>query len=204
MKRFATISARLVFVFCVVMAAPAWALGDAPTSMANGLPCANLTPSSEKFIDMLHSIVMHGDLTDVPFVEKALDEKLKVQYREGETNGHHYKNAEYNYERKSKTLRYMNLWLEIERVAQDGFKKTARLRFSSLEVDCKGITPAMLKEKFQKDFMEVHYGLGLGAGNAVMASAGFDGKDGSRISISYTRTSTHPNVNDIQILQTWK
>jgi hypothetical protein len=41
--------------------------------------CSKSVLTQEKFLDMLHTIVLHGDLTDVAFIEKTLQMKLKLQ-----------------------------------------------------------------------------------------------------------------------------
>jgi hypothetical protein len=45
--------------------------------------CENTTLTQDQFLDMLHAVVTHGDLIDVPFIEKALQLKLKLQSNVG-------------------------------------------------------------------------------------------------------------------------
>lgn len=106
MKSFASVFACAFFVFGM-MAAPAWAIGDAPApAVKEAAPaaekkadpkCEGITLTGEKFLDMFYAIAMHGDLTDVPFIEKTLETKFEVKYHElSSQQNYNYKRAEYS------------------------------------------------------------------------------------------------------------
>lgn len=48
------------------------------------MKCKKSTLTQEKFLEMIKAIIMHGDLEDVPFIEKTLRQKIKTHT--GSTN----------------------------------------------------------------------------------------------------------------------
>jgi hypothetical protein len=78
------------FVFCAYSSV---AKADAP--MPNGttqspaqqqsrdIQCSQAKLTQEKFLDMLYAIAMHGDMTDVPFLEKTLELKFTLKGKQG-------------------------------------------------------------------------------------------------------------------------
>jgi hypothetical protein len=69
--------------------AGAWvpSIGASPSiPQPSPVDCRKYTLTADKFMDAFHSIAMHGDLRDIPFIEKTL--QLKFDSKQGGGNPH--------------------------------------------------------------------------------------------------------------------
>lgn len=84
---FAVLNLRAVFGAHVVAAQSF----PSPSPTIQKLPsfCNTTTPKGVEFMKALSAIIAHGDLTDIAFIEKALDTKL-IPYPEEEPGYHEY------------------------------------------------------------------------------------------------------------------
>ena len=198
MKKFANGFARLVFGLCVVMTAPAWALGDTavqkdavpkaeaakeatPAADKKADPkCEGITLTGEKFLDLFHTIAMHGDLTDVPFIEKTLETKFEVKTSGGRA---HY---------TSKVLfgapMHTELVFDVERNPSDKVYFIARMDFDANIYQCFGIAAQQFKDKFGGPFFpsSTSHGGSLASFSRTIENVG---KDGTKITVTYMYNS---------------
>jgi hypothetical protein len=140
------------------------AAGQTSQQQAN-VKCENTTLTQGQFLDMLHAITAHGDLIDVPFIEKTLQVKLKLQsnvgaaLRDANTDSRQYSSdvldshigiymavsfnpAEYEKGKEPVHDRegYINIWTLYKTISN--FK------------DCGSLKNEQLKQVFGNDFVE--------------------------------------------------
>src|SRR5271157_5735472 len=77
----------LFAAFAAMAAIPAWAqaICDYPTIVRGAAPnplppvdCSQMKLTGEQFLDIFYAIAMHGDLTDIPFIEQTIGNKLPI------------------------------------------------------------------------------------------------------------------------------
>ena len=194
MKKFANGFARLVFGLCVVMTAPAWALGEAPkveaakeatpTAEKKADPkCEGITLTGEKFLDLFHAIAMRGDLTDVPFIEKTLETKFDVKYSDGvDARQHHYKRATYNSKIFFGAPMDISLAFNVEPEPLANTKSGAIMKIEGTIWRCLAISSAQIKQKF--------------GGTPIL----FNGTIASTITMGNTLKGVGKNGSNIQVI----
>jgi len=78
-KRFWVMVSALVVGVSLFVAGTPEEVEDSPQQKMPSTICGQTALTQEAFLDMVHAIAMHGDLTDVPFVEKTLQTKLVLK-----------------------------------------------------------------------------------------------------------------------------
>ncbi len=220
MKKFANGFARLVFGLCVVMTAPAWALGDSAEQKTDApkvdakeatpaaekiddKKCEGITLTGEKFLDMFHSIAMHGDLTDVPFIEKTLKTKLKGTSTDDEDEKHyHNKSGRFTGKAVLGAPMDIQLFFNSKHVAEIKNRTSGIMHIDRGIYKCLGITIDEFEKKFGGVFS---FGFATGGGSTMTKdkALGEIGKDGSRINVVGAYNSNDPQriVHGVTIRQ---
>ncbi len=87
MKKFAKVFARVAMVVFFVSVGPAWAKNEAAVEdkKSADIHCSETGLTSERFVDMLYTIVSHGDLRDVDFIESTFQTKFTTRPSASET-----------------------------------------------------------------------------------------------------------------------
>lgn len=222
MKVFANVFARAFFVLGM-LATPAWAIGDAPTAAVKETApaaekkadpkCEGITLTGEKFLDMIYAIAMHGDLTDVPFIEKTLETKFEVKHSEYDgADGYVYRHTDY----VGKDLfgADLNVSLKFIEYSQKprtepkrkiNLSKSAMLHFEAYGQvwPCFNVTVNQFAEKFGgsfgDDFMPAD-GMIITSGKYLEGVS----KDGSELKVYYNRNRNSTIIVAPLIDQKWK
>lgn len=188
MKVFAEFLTRLVFVLCVVVATPAWALGDGPLLEKLNPKCIGTNITGEKFLDMFYAIAMHGDLTDVPFIEKTLETKFDVKYfNSDDGKGHKYKRAQYYKKSLFNGPMWVTLEFDVERDPAAIYSNSiGRIDFDG-RIECLGIAKAAFNKKFgwPDRAPDAVLGGNHGTSESITQPLGAIGKDGTELKVGY-------------------
>lgn len=225
MKVFANFFARLVFVACLVVAvampnvAQAYSVIQNPTDEGREIEpvkpkkkdpsCSKYKLTGEKFLDMFYAVATHGDLTDVPFIERTLKTKFDIKYSEGEDSNHkRYKRAYYSSKSLSGTPINLTLSFDVEREPDMDFPKLTMMRINNNGYNfnfinqCLAIPNTHFAQKFGGYFAEDDSSDGGEATSGVITLKGI-GKDASTIKVVYGRITDSPIVDELLIKQVW-
>ena len=220
MKKFANGFARLVFGLCMVMTAPAWAeetyaFIENPTNEGKKIEpakpkkkppvCSQYKLTADKFLDAFHAIAMHGDLTDVAFIEKTLQTKFEVEYSDREDkHNHKYKRAFYTGKSMFDAPIYVRLSFDVEREPEMDFPSGAQIDISSRRdinfiSECLAFSAGDFKQKFEKEFKGVfiEHSSSHGAYKSGDTTLIMPGKSASKMTVGYTRNTEEQIIIDV-------
>jgi hypothetical protein len=207
LKSLVSVATVLGFVF---VAGAAGAAGIAPNANLPAKPytqqkdCSKSVLTSEKFLELFYTIAMHGDLTDIPFIEKTLQVKLTHKYamEGGKPNPHR---IIYGAANILGAPLYAGLDVTVDHDQQIAREDIGIIRFGDLSKDsffikCLHISSLELSKYFGGHFHEVPNPdsfISIGAGKQL----GKIGKNGSKISVGYSYNTDDNIVDGISIHQ---
>lgn len=181
-----SLAAFLVVAICIMTALPVYAAKQKPSR------CDGITLTSEKFLDMFYAVAMHGDLADVPFIEKTLEIKLSGQTDDyQDKNNHHYKEGSYS----SRLVAYtpIDASLDFKNFDEPGTTNSpfGIMRFN-VEYGCFSTAIENLENRFNGGF---NTGFVSGGGSTKSRYKKLDGvgKNGSVIIIAASYSENDPN-----------
>jgi hypothetical protein len=124
-----------------------------PGASGNAIPppaeCSKSSLTGDQFLDMFYAIAMHGDLRDIPFIEKTLQVKFQSEYelRGGKTNIH---NVLYHATSILNAPIYVTLDVSDDNDEHNLDDRSAILRFHGWE-QCLQIPESKFQDKFGGD-----------------------------------------------------
>jgi hypothetical protein len=154
--------------------------------------CSKSTVTGTQFLKMVHDIVMHGDLKDVPFMEQTLHVKFKIDRHDlADAKGRSYKRNVYTVNSIQGLPILVNGSFDSGREYQSKGDWIARLDFdnSSTLHDCLGIMPSDFEIEFGKKFQEIPVNDGPGMGGGADFSG--VGNHGSKMYVGYSNGQYH-------------
>lgn len=167
--------------------------------------CKQFSLTGPKFLELIQTVIDHGDLTDVPFIEKALGTKLDMSYPI--IGGQPYTiNPDY---RSNEVLgNPISTWLSVNKskALQSEGNMIAFVEFTdhpenksypTFIEDCLQIPAAHFSAYFGGHFA-VQYDVRGGGGNQD-TNYGFKGKHKSEIYLTYSFTLNHEFVAGVAI-----
>ena len=150
--------------------------------------CSKATITGAQLLDKIHAIAMHGDLTDIPFIERTLETKFEVKHESFDVG----KEKPVRRDVYSSNFLFglpirVSVGLELGREHQLDINSIALMRFMDPEVfhDCLGIESSDFDAKFGKKFLRrvVTSDLGTISASANMPNVG---RDGASLYVAYS------------------
>jgi hypothetical protein len=140
------------------------ATGQTSQPQAN-IKCENTTLTQGQFLDMLHAVVTHGDLIDVPFIEKTLQTKLELQADTGPIHDRNLDSRHYLSNFVLDSHIGISLAVSFNPAEYEKGKEPAHDREGSIDVwvlhktissfkDCRYLNNDQFKQVFGSDFVE--------------------------------------------------
>lgn len=168
--------------------------------------CTNTALTKEKFLEMVKAIIQHGDLSDVPFIEKTLQMKFEW-HRTWEARNQNERYEFFSLQGSKIRVRlrvnphYRNNGSEIE----PKWMAAGTLEFQDIvgggmvSPGCSPLTKDLIEHEFVgKDFSETEM---TGVGRFYGRNFGATGKNGTAIRIEYAPDFNSHKVNAFMIHQ---
>jgi len=188
------------------------------SSQGTNSNCSQSQLTQDQFIDVVRAIAMHGDLTDVAFIEKTLQVKLMPQTLSEYEKEHYPDGRHYLVDSVLGSRMRFDLGVGFNSNEHDWDKEPKENERSTLRFfvvqnafhDCKSLTPEHFNSRFGGNFFNGPAGtLPLNPQTGEMSSGGalqggsqnFAGKDGTKMNVSYMCDAPDGSISLLAIMQ---